>query len=48
MSSLGELRSMSGLVQVWLSLELKFNSLELDSEVGRLVKEYKTQQKKRQ
>ena len=24
-------------VQVWFSLQLKFNSLELDSEVGRLV-----------
>ena len=37
MSSSGQLRSRSGLVQVWFSLELKFNSLELDSEVGRLV-----------
>ena len=27
----------SGLVQVWFRLHLKFNSLELDSEVGRLV-----------
>ena len=27
----------SGLVQVWFRLELRFNSLELDSEVGRLV-----------
>ena len=27
----------SGLVQVWFSLELTFNSLELNSEVGRLV-----------
>ena len=33
----GQLRSRSGLVQVWFSLELKFNSLELDSEVGQLV-----------
>ena len=31
------LRSRAGLVQVWISLEIKFNSLELDSEVGRLV-----------
>ena len=30
-------RSRSGLVQVWFSIELKFNSFELDSEVGRLV-----------
>ena len=28
---------MSGLVQVWFRLELEFNSLELDSEVGRLL-----------
>ena len=27
----------SGVVQVWFRLQLKFNSLELDSEVGRLV-----------
>ena len=27
----------SGLVQVWFRLQLKFNSLELDSEVGCLV-----------
>ena len=27
----------SGLVHVWFSLQFKFNSLELDSEVGRLV-----------
>ena len=27
----------SGLVQVWFSLQPKFNSFELDSEVGRLV-----------
>ena len=37
LSSLGQLRSRSGLVQVWFSIELKFNSFELDSEVGRLV-----------
>ena len=37
LSSIGQLRSRSGLVQVLFSLELKFNSLELDSEVGRLV-----------
>ena len=37
LSSSGQLRSRLGLVQVWYSLELKFNSLELDSEVGRLV-----------
>ena len=30
-------RSRSGLVQVWFSIDLKFNSFELDSEVGRLV-----------
>ena len=36
-SSSGQLRSSSGLVQVWFSIELKFNSFELDSEVGRLV-----------
>ena len=30
-------RSGPGLVQVWFSLQLKFNSFELDSEVGRLV-----------
>ena len=35
--SLGQVRSRSGLVQVWFSLQLKFNSFELDSEVGRLV-----------
>ena len=35
--SSGQLRSRSGLVQVWFSIELKFNSFELDSEVGRLV-----------
>ena len=32
-----QVRSRSGLVQVWFSIELKFNSFELDSEVGRLV-----------
>ena len=37
LSSLGQLRSRSGLVQVRFSIELKFNSFELDSEVGRLV-----------
>ena len=37
LSSSGQLRSGSGLVQVWFSIELKFNSFELDSEVGRLV-----------
>ena len=36
-SSSGHLRSRAGLVQVWISLELKFHSLELISEVGRLV-----------
>ena len=35
--SSGQLRSRSGLVQVWFSIKLKFNSFELDSEVGRLV-----------
>ena len=37
LSSLGQVRSRSGLVQVWFSLQPKFNSFELDSEVGRLV-----------
>ena len=37
LSSSGQLRSRSGLVKVWFSIELKFNSFELDSEVGRLV-----------
>ena len=32
-----KLRSRSGLVKVWFSLQLKFNSLELDSEVGQLL-----------
>ena len=33
----GQVRSRSGLVQVWFSLQPKFNSFELDSKVGRLV-----------
>ena len=33
----GDLLSSSGQVQVWFSIELKFNSFERDSEVGRLV-----------
>ena len=37
LSSSGQERSRSGLVQVWFSLEPKFNFFELDSEVGRLV-----------
>ena len=37
LSSSGQVRSMSGLVKVWFSLQPKFNSFELDSEVGRLV-----------
>ena len=37
LSSSGQVRSRTGLVQVWFSLQLKFNSFELDSEVGRLV-----------
>ena len=37
LSSLGQVRSRSGLVQVWFSLQPEFNSFELDSEVGRLV-----------
>ena len=37
LSCSGQVRSRSGLVQVWFSLQLKFNSFELDSEVGRLV-----------
>ena len=41
LSSSGQLMYRSGLVQVWFNLEVKlevkFNSLELDSEVGRLV-----------
>ena len=36
-SSSGQLRSRAGLDQVLISLELRFNSLELDSEGGRLV-----------
>ena len=34
----GKVQVKSGLVQFWFRQELKFNSLELDSEVGRLVK----------
>ena len=34
LSSSGQVGSRSGLVQVWFSLQLKFNSFELDSEVG--------------
>ena len=34
---LRSVKSRSGLVQVWYSTELKFNSFELDSEEGRLV-----------
>ena len=37
LSSSGQVKSRSGLVQVWFSLQLKFYSFELDSEVGRLV-----------
>ena len=37
LSSSGKVRSRSGLVQVWLSIQPKFTSFELDSEVGRLV-----------
>ena len=37
LSSSGQSRSRSDLGQVWFSIELKFNSFELDSEVGRLV-----------
>ena len=37
LSSSGQVRSRSGLVKVWFSLQLKFNSFELDSEVGPLV-----------
>ena len=37
LSSSGQVRARSGLVQVWFSLHPKFNSFELDSEVGRLV-----------
>ena len=40
LSSSGQVRSRSGLVQVWFSLQPKFNSFELDSEVGRLVYMY--------
>ena len=37
LSSSIQVRSGPGLVQGWFSLQLKFNSSELDSEVGRLV-----------
>ena len=37
LSKSGQVRSQSGLVQVWFSLQPKFNSFELDSELGRLV-----------
>ena len=37
MSSSGQVRFRSGLVQVWFSLQPNFNSFELDSEEGRLV-----------
>ena len=37
LSSSGQVRSRTGLVQVWFSLQPKFNSFELDSEVGRPV-----------
>ena len=37
LSSSGQLRSRSCLVQVWFSIELKFNYLVLFSDVGRLV-----------
>ena len=33
----GQVRSRSGLAKVWFSLRPKFNSFELDSEVGQLV-----------
>ena len=37
LSNPGQVKSRSGLVHVCFSLQLKFNSLELDSQVGRLV-----------
>ena len=37
LSNSGQVKSRSGLVHVCFSLQLKFNSLELDSQVGRLV-----------
>ena len=37
LSKSGQVRPGSGLVQVWCRLQPKFNSFELDSEVGRLV-----------
>ena len=42
LSSSGQLRSRSGLVQVWFSIELTFNSFELDSKVVRLVRTCKS------
>ena len=36
----GELLLSSGQVQVWFSLQSRFNYFELDSEVGRLVRFY--------
>ena len=33
----GDMLSSSGMVQVWFRLQLKLNSIELDSEEGRLV-----------
>ena len=35
--SKGDLLLRSGKVKVWFRLQLKFNSLELDSDVGQLV-----------
>ena len=37
LSKSGQVRSRSGVVQVWFSLQPKFKSFELDSEVGQLV-----------
>ena len=37
LSSSGQVSGRSGLVQVWFSLQLKFKSSELDSEIARLV-----------
>ena len=34
---LGQVRTRPGMVQILLSLQLKFNSLELDFEIGRFV-----------
>ena len=39
LSSSGQLRSRSGLVQVWFSLQPKFNSFELDSDVNSVLSE---------